>query len=251
MQQRCLVIQANEILNATWNGENSYVSLTPTSMPTNNMWKGTHGTVMEIHEVKFIFDFSGVYPTPPNVYNSDKCQFGYWTGGYFQRAPAQTPADPAGTLLECELTHTCMLRMESPSGTTKFPDEQGPHVIARGYRTTHCVGVQSPTSDTSVYPFQINCMEDGMSWNFRDGVGNGLRVAGNELTLHWRMTDPYNRATIQASNRILRPPFSNAAVNPLKAPPMKLYCHILYKWRDVDMYEWTRLAEAAVDNLPS
>lgn len=230
MQELVLNLKADWSVAATGSALNGNVNLPPASFPTNNEWKGTHGTVMEIHELHFKWDIL----QPPTATNTAGifCQ----PHGFKQNNITNTNV----TVIQGCVKHEGMLRTAASRTTNRWPiQERDGNAIAMCSKEFWYALRGVVTGDTGAPP-TITVNEEGMVWNFRDGVGNGYRAGGNQLSLHWRVVFNDALSLKTDTTRILYPPTAND-VTAGEVPDMYLRCFILFKWRDVDIHEWTRL----------
>lgn len=208
----------------------------PIQVPTGVHWNGNSGTVMEIHEVRFQWDFVNQYNTNPAA---EIQEFGFESGGIFNAQPSTQVVGPQ----QAEICWTAGLRQgkKKVASNNKFPNEASESsYIAISQKGTYVVLGRPTVADR--FAFSAQNFEKDLVWNYRDGVGNGLRIASDSITLHLRVDwqDTLNAAN--NSNKVIEPPgVADAAL--AQTPPMYVHVWVLYKFREVDIYEFQRLSQ--------
>lgn len=234
MLQQCFELKADYtgVGGTTGNASiNGNINFPPVSFQTHNEWKGTHGTVMEIHEIVFRWDINGTVPASQNdgIFN-------------LPHGLKQMNLEPSATnMIQGTVKHEGMLRTAAVRQTNKWPfQERDGNAIAMCSREFWWTSRSFLNTAEGAPDMSIAMNDEGMVWNFRDGVGNGLRVGGNYLGLHWRVLFNDNWTLKTATSRPLYP-CTNLDVTNGRVPDQFLRCFILFKWRDVDIHEWTRM----------
>lgn len=209
----------------------------PITIPTGARWNGATGSVMELLSVRFVWDFNNQFVTNPGA---GIAKFGYQTGGQMNRP------DPEGTAVgpqQAEMTFSAGLRQADKSplttNTARWPDERLDAAwLAVTKKGTLIVFSRSTTTERFV--FNTQHFERDTLWNYNDGLGNGLRVNSEHLTLHTRVDWKDTISFANDSNKILEPPNSTEAQG-IDCPPQYIHVYLTYKYREVDVYEWQRL----------
>lgn len=207
----------------------------PVQLSTGVQWNGHTGTVMEIHEVRFQWDFVNQYVTNPAAAIQE---FGFESGGAFNPQPTTQAVGPQQAII----CWTAGLRQgaRKQARNNRYPNEVSDNsYIAVSQKGTYAVLGRPTVNDR--FNFGVQNFEKDTIWNFRDGVGNGLRIGSDSLTLHLRVDwqDTINSAN--TANKVIQPAGPTEAADAAN-PPMYVHLWVTYKYREVDMYEFQRLA---------
>lgn len=205
------------------------------SIQTGARWNGSTGTVMEILSVRFVWDFGNQYVTSPG---SNPAEFGFQSGGR-----TNTPTTAALGPQQAELVWSAGIRMAdkstSTTNTAKWPDERfDPAWLATSKKGTYVFFSRQTNAER--FFFTAMMFEHDTLWNYNDGLGNGLRVNSEHLTLHSRVDWKDTISDADVANKVLEPPDASDVLSDA-CPPQYIHVYITYKYREVDVYEWQRL----------